>query len=74
MHVLATHGREFATIENEAGERRIIFIRWTSLVPQAAYELPSGAVARLCPETAHQLAVWVEQRGLAKEGRSDQCP
>jgi len=66
--VLQSFGNSAVWVEREDGDRRIIPIFWTSLVPAASSALCDGRTIRISPQAAIDLSRWVSSRLDGKHG------
>ena len=62
VDVLGGYGDRAVWVERDDGDRRIIPISWTSLVPRATTRLEGVGAIRLCPQAALELSRWVSVR------------
>jgi hypothetical protein len=60
--VLGAYGAGGVWVEREDGDRRMVPVSWTSLIPRVPCRLGDGREVRLSPEAVALLARWVECR------------
>jgi phage terminase large subunit-like protein len=66
--VLQNYGDRAVVVERENGDRRIIPVSWTSLVPVVRCRLSDGRMIRISPQAAFDLSRWVSSRLDGKHG------
>jgi hypothetical protein len=66
--VLQSFGDRAVWVEREDGDRRIIPVSWTSLVPLVSSRLSDGRTIRISPQAAVDLSRWVSCRFDGKSG------
>ena len=66
--VLQSFGDRAVWVERENGDRRIIPVSWTSLVPFVSSQLSDGRTIRISPQAAIDLSRWVSSRLDQKGG------
>ena len=66
--VLHGYGDRAVWVERDGGDRRIIPVSWTSLIPRASHRLADGGTIRICPQAALELSRWVSARLNAVRG------
>ena len=66
--VLQSFGDRAVWVEREDGDRRIIPLSWTSLVPEVSSRLSDGRTIRIAPQAAFELSRWVSIRLDRKNG------
>ena len=68
VEVLQSYGDRAVWVEHENGDRRIIPVSWTSLVPVISSQLRDGRTIRISPQAAIDLSRWVSSRLEGKHG------
>ena len=66
--VLHGYGDRAVWVERDGGDRRVIPVSWTSLIPRASHRLADGGTIRICPQAALELSRWVSARLNAVRG------
>jgi hypothetical protein len=66
--VLQNYGDRAVVVERENGDRRIIPVSWTSLVPVVSCRMSDGRQIRITPQAAIDLSHWVSIRLNLKQG------
>ena len=66
--VLQSFGDRAVVVERENGDRRIIPVSWTSLIPLVSSRLSDGRTIRISPQAAIDLSRWVSSRLDRKRG------
>jgi hypothetical protein len=66
--VLQSYGDRAVVVEREEGDRRIIPVSWTSLIPLVSCQLSDGRTIRISPQSAIDLSRWVSHRLDWKHG------
>ena len=66
--VLQSFGDRAVSVEREDGDRRIIPVSWTSLVPLVSSRLSDGRTIRISPQAVIDLSRWVSSRLDGKHG------
>jgi hypothetical protein len=65
---LQSFGDRAVLVERENGDRRIIPVSWTSLVPLVSNRLSDGRTIRISPQAAIDLSRWASRRLDRKRG------
>jgi len=60
--VLQGYGTEAVWVERDDGDRRVIPVTWTSLIPRVPCRLRDGRSVRLSTDAALELARWTSAR------------
>ena len=66
--VLQSYGDRAVVVERENGDRRIIPVSWTSLVPLVSCRVSDGRTIRITPQAAIELSRWVSIKLDSKHG------
>jgi hypothetical protein len=66
--VLQSFGDRAVVVEHENGDRRIIPVSWTSLVPLVSIRFSDGRTIRISSQAAIDLSRWVSSRLDWKRG------
>jgi len=66
--VWQSFGDRAVWVERENGDRRIVPVSWTSLIPFVSSRLSDGRTIRISPQAAIDLSRWVSSRLDRKGG------
>jgi hypothetical protein len=66
--VLQNSGDRAVVVERENGDRRIVPVSWTSLIPFVVFRLSDGRTIRISPQAAIDLSRWVCSKLDRKRG------
>jgi hypothetical protein len=66
--VLQNSGDRAVVVERENGDRRIVPVSWTSLIPFVMCRLSDGGTIRISPQAAIDLSRWVSSKLDRKRG------